>query len=62
MILQNMFRIKFMTVRNPVEKIFSDVVQDLLAEASLGSGKPLPSLQMFNEYASIDPSQRKEIS
>ncbi|OAP15615.1 hypothetical protein AXX17_AT1G05840 [Arabidopsis thaliana] len=37
-------RIKFITVRNPVEKLCSDVVQDLLAEASFVYGKPLPPL------------------
>lgn len=39
------YRIEF-AVRNTVEKQCSDSVQDLLPEASLGSGKPLPPLQM----------------
>ncbi|KAG7653272.1 hypothetical protein ISN44_As01g005590, partial [Arabidopsis suecica] len=35
------------------QKLCSDAVQDLLAEASFGYGKPVPPLQMLHEYALI---------
>ncbi|CAL9213915.1 unnamed protein product, partial [Arabidopsis halleri] len=42
-----------LTMINSVEKLCSDAVQDLLAEASFGYGKPVPPLQMLHEYALI---------
>ncbi|CAH8251344.1 unnamed protein product [Arabidopsis lyrata] len=40
-------------ISEPVEKLCSDAVQDLLAKASFGYGKPVPPLQMLHEYALI---------